>query len=29
MSNAPAFLLQLSALIFVLALIGHTVAGVV
>jgi|GEM_PF-5822579 len=27
MSNSPAFLLQLSALIFVLVLIGHTVAG--
>ncbi len=27
MSNSPVFLLQLSALVFVLVLIGHTVGG--
>lgn len=27
MTNAPVFLLQLTALIFVLLLIGHTVGG--
>ncbi len=29
MTNAPVFLLQLTALIFVLFLIGHTVGGAV